>query len=117
MIACSETEIAFAPPLLHTGTPAALAACGAAIVGLDVLDLADLLDQDTSGITESAKAVLPSEQDTLLLVIDQFEQWLHAHRAEQETQLVQALRQINTPAAVVIGRVNRLEGRRHLVIE
>jgi hypothetical protein len=29
----------------------------------------------------------------VLLVLDQFEQWLHAKRAEDNTQLVQALRQ------------------------
>jgi len=29
----------------------------------------------------------------VLVVMDQFEQWLHAHRAEQETELVNALRQ------------------------
>ena len=28
-----------------------------------------------------------------MIVLDQFEQWLHAHRAEQETELVSALRQ------------------------
>ena len=28
----------------------------------------------------------------LAIVLDQFEQWLHAHRGEEETQLVQALR-------------------------
>jgi serine/threonine protein kinase/formylglycine-generating enzyme required for sulfatase activity len=31
----------------------------------------------------------------ILLVIDQFEQWLHASRAERNTELVQALRQCN----------------------
>ena len=28
----------------------------------------------------------------MLIVLDQFEQWLHARRGEQDTQLVQALR-------------------------
>jgi len=29
----------------------------------------------------------------VLLVVDQFEQWLHARRAEEKTELAQALRQ------------------------
>jgi formylglycine-generating enzyme required for sulfatase activity len=38
--------------------------------------------------------VLPSGQK-VLLVLDQFEQWLHAKRGEQDTELVAALRQCN----------------------
>ena len=34
-----------------------------------------------------------SEGRKIVIVMDQFEQWLHAHRAEQETELVNALRQ------------------------
>ena len=36
--------------------------------------------------------LLPTRQK-LLIVFDQFEQWLHTHRADPESQLVQALRQ------------------------
>ena len=34
-----------------------------------------------------------TERPKVLLVLDQFEQWLHAKRSEQHTELVQALRQ------------------------
>jgi formylglycine-generating enzyme required for sulfatase activity len=48
------------------------------------------------GLVESLAALrrgkfLPSGQK-ILLVLDQFEQWLHAKRSEQNTELVQALR-------------------------
>jgi hypothetical protein len=36
---------------------------------------------------------VPTNGPKVLLVLDQFEQWLHAKRSEQHTELVQALRQ------------------------
>jgi serine/threonine protein kinase/formylglycine-generating enzyme required for sulfatase activity len=49
------------------------------------------------GLTETLSALRrgrflgPGQK--VLLVLDQFEQWLHAHRAEEDAELVQALRQ------------------------
>ena len=48
------------------------------------LDLPRPLDRPEGRAAEGAKKVL--------LVLDQFEQWLHAKRAEEDTELVQALR-------------------------
>src|SRR5262249_19638612 len=39
----------------------------------------------------------PPARKKILLVLDQFEQWLHAKREEQATELVQALRQCDGP--------------------
>ena len=49
------------------------------------LDLVDSLSQLRRG------RILPPERK-VLLVIDQFEQWLHSHRGEENTELVAALR-------------------------
>ncbi len=45
--------------------------------------------------------VLP-EGKKLLIVLDQFEQWLHAHREDESTQFVQALRQCDGQRAACI---------------
>ena len=45
------------------------------------------------GLVETLTLLRRSEGQKVVLVVDQFEQWLHAHRAEQETDLVAALRQ------------------------
>lgn len=49
------------------------------------------------GLKESLAAIRRDREIThgrkVLLVLDQFEQWLHAHRAEPQSELVQALRQ------------------------
>jgi serine/threonine protein kinase len=50
-----------------------------------------------AGLVDSLLAVrkgrfLPSGQK-VLLVLDQFEQWLHAHRGEEDTELIASLRQ------------------------
>ena len=47
------------------------------------------------GLVETFAWLRRSERNKVLIVLDQFEQWLHAHRAEQETELVAALRQCN----------------------
>jgi len=46
---------------------------------------------DTIGALRHGRGLGPDQK--ILLVVDQFEQWLHARRGEQETDLVQALRQ------------------------
>jgi formylglycine-generating enzyme required for sulfatase activity len=52
---------------------------------------------DRLDLTQSIAAVRRGQGlkpgQKLLLVVDQFEQWLHAHRQEQETDLAKALRQ------------------------
>jgi eukaryotic-like serine/threonine-protein kinase len=42
---------------------------------------------------EAVTALRRSEGKKVVIVLDQFEQWLHAHRSEQDTKLVDALRQ------------------------
>ncbi|MBT7817628.1 MAG: SUMF1/EgtB/PvdO family nonheme iron enzyme, partial [Polaribacter sp.] len=50
------------------------------------------LPQDL-GLVETFSLLRRAEGKKVVVVLDQFEQWLHAHRAEQETELVAALRQ------------------------
>ena len=50
------------------------------------------LPQDL-GLVETLSLLRRAEGRQVVVVLDQFEQWLHAHRAEQETDLVAALRQ------------------------
>ncbi|MCP4508207.1 MAG: ATP-binding protein, partial [Fuerstiella sp.] len=50
------------------------------------------LPQDL-GLVETFALLRRGEGRKVVVVLDQFEQWLHAHRAEQETELVAALRQ------------------------
>jgi len=50
------------------------------------------LPQDL-GLVETFLLLRRAEGRNVVVVLDQFEQWLHAHRAEQETELVSALRQ------------------------
>jgi hypothetical protein len=57
-------------------------------------DLPNDLDL-TATITELRKEYRLKSGQKVLLVIDQFEQWLHAKRSEQNTELVQALGQCN----------------------
>lgn len=45
------------------------------------------------GLVETFSLLRRGEGKKVVVVLDQFEQWLHAHRAEQETELVAALRQ------------------------
>lgn len=47
--------------------------------------------QQRAGLTPHSSPLIPDPK--VLLVLDQFEQWLHAKRSEQHTELVQALRQ------------------------
>jgi serine/threonine protein kinase/formylglycine-generating enzyme required for sulfatase activity len=51
----------------------------------------DLALTDTLAAIRRGKGILSGRK--LLIVLDQFEQWLHAHGAEQETELATALRQ------------------------
>ncbi len=58
-------------------------------------------DLDLKGAIEALRRPAPGSKEKSLLegkqkvfiVLDQFEQWLHAHRGEKETELVRALRQ------------------------
>lgn len=45
------------------------------------------------GLVETLTLLRRSEGHKIVIVLDQFEQWLHAHRIEKETILVSALRQ------------------------
>ena len=45
------------------------------------------------GLTDTFALLRRSEGRKVVVVLDQFEQWLHAHRAEHDTELVNALRQ------------------------
>ena len=58
------------------------------------------------GLVEAFIWLRRHEGRKVVVVLDQFEQWLHAHRAEQETELVTALRQSDggTVQAVVMVR-------------
>ena len=58
------------------------------------------------GLVETFTLLRRGEGQKIVIVLDQFEQWLHAHRAEQETELVAALRQCDggTLQAVVMVR-------------
>jgi len=58
------------------------------------------------GLVETLTLLRRGEGRKVVIVLDQFEQWLHAHRAEQETELVSALRQCDggTLQAVVMVR-------------
>ena len=44
-------------------------------------------------LTETLLYLRHNKQHTVVIIIDQFEQWLHAHRAEPDAELVKALRQ------------------------
>jgi len=48
---------------------------------------------DDFGLVESFAALRRASGKKVVVVLDQFEQWLHVRRAEQETELVSALRQ------------------------
>jgi formylglycine-generating enzyme required for sulfatase activity/tRNA A-37 threonylcarbamoyl transferase component Bud32/tetratricopeptide (TPR) repeat protein len=58
------------------------------------------------GLVETFALLRRSEGRKVLIVLDQFEQWLHANRDEQQTELVTALRQCDggTIQAVVLVR-------------
>src|SRR5262249_22180133 len=45
------------------------------------------------GLKDVLAALRRGQGKKVLIVLDQFEQWLHANQAEQNTELVQALRQ------------------------
>ncbi|MCH7685359.1 MAG: serine/threonine-protein kinase, partial [Planctomycetes bacterium] len=45
------------------------------------------------GLVETLTLLRRGEGRKVVIILDQFEQWLHAYRAEQETELVSALRQ------------------------
>ncbi|NND99388.1 MAG: serine/threonine-protein kinase, partial [Pirellulaceae bacterium] len=45
------------------------------------------------GLVETFSWIRRTSGDKVVIVLDQFEQWLHAHRAEQGSELVTALRQ------------------------
>jgi formylglycine-generating enzyme required for sulfatase activity len=49
----------------------------------------------TEALTHLRRVEKVAAGKKILLVIDQFEQWLHAHREEENSTLVQALRQCN----------------------
>ncbi len=59
------------------------------------------LRRGTTNIKQPARLLMSSSENTgeppvprkILIVLDQFEQWLHATREQQETELVEALRQ------------------------
>jgi serine/threonine protein kinase/formylglycine-generating enzyme required for sulfatase activity len=55
-------------------------------------DLATDLDLPAAILALRTRSLLRSEQK-VLLIVDQFEQWLHAHRGEQDAELIRALRQ------------------------
>jgi len=48
---------------------------------------------DDLPLAETIKALRRSQTGKVVLVLDQFEQWLHAHGDKQDTELAQALRQ------------------------
>ncbi len=45
------------------------------------------------GLAETAERIRRSEGPKVVLIVDQFEQWLYSHRVDQEGDLVRALRQ------------------------
>lgn len=45
------------------------------------------------GLVETAERIRRSEGPKVVLIVDQFEQWLYSHRVDQEGDLVRALRQ------------------------
>jgi serine/threonine protein kinase/formylglycine-generating enzyme required for sulfatase activity len=45
------------------------------------------------GLAETAERIRRSEGPKIVLIIDQFEQWLYSHRVDQEEDLVRTLRQ------------------------
>jgi formylglycine-generating enzyme required for sulfatase activity len=47
----------------------------------------------TATITALCHPPNPNDERKILIVLDQFEQWLHAHRTHQDTDLARALRQ------------------------
>ena len=55
-------------------------------------DISETLDLSQTLAALRSGAGLPAGRK-VLLVLDQFEQWLHAHKDEQQTELVRALRQ------------------------
>lgn len=48
---------------------------------------------DDIGLVDTFALLRRSDGRKVVVVFDQFEQWLHAHRGEQDTELVRALRQ------------------------
>ncbi len=48
---------------------------------------------DQLGLADTLAALRRAQGRKVVIVIDQFEQWLHAHRAEADAELVKALRQ------------------------
>ena len=49
--------------------------------------------QEELGLAETLATLRRTSGRKVVIIIDQFEQWLHAHRAETEAELVKALRQ------------------------
>ncbi len=49
--------------------------------------------EETLGLAETLTTLRRGTGKKVVIIIDQFEQWLHAHRAEPDAELVQALRQ------------------------
>ena len=51
------------------------------------------LTNSATGLTETLLHLRSRSQQKTVIIIDQFEQWLHAHRSDPDADLVQALRQ------------------------
>ncbi|MEZ6127570.1 MAG: protein kinase [Planctomycetaceae bacterium] len=48
---------------------------------------------EKQNLAETLKELRRGEQKKIVIIIDQFEQWLHAHRSDTDAELVRALRQ------------------------
>jgi len=48
---------------------------------------------ETLGLSETLETLRRGQGRKVVMIVDQFEQWLHAHRAEPDAELVKALRQ------------------------
>ncbi|HKB41193.1 MAG TPA: hypothetical protein VKD72_32500, partial [Gemmataceae bacterium] len=59
--------------------------------GSGIRNQAGVRSQRQAGLTPDSCGLTPDSK--IVLVLDQFEQWLHAKQSEQHTELVQALRQ------------------------
>ena len=51
------------------------------------------LTTSATGLVDTFLHLRRNHQHKIVIIIDQFEQWLHAHRSEPDAELVQALRQ------------------------
>ena len=63
------------------------------------------LPTSAPGLTETILHLRRGQHQKIVIIIDQFEQWLHAHRAEPDAELVRALRQcdgVHVQAIVMI---------------